>query len=151
MNGDIGRIIDIVKEDEKDVLMINFDDRMIKYPTSNLDSLSLAYAISIHKSQGSEFPNVILPMVLSYRIMLKPKLFYTAVTRAKEKLIILGSSEATEAAIHATDDVRQTSLAQKINDELKIKQEIRINDPDIPFETLGEYDMDGITPYSFMD
>ena len=151
MNGDIGRIIDIVKEEEKDVLMINFDDRMIKYPASNLDSLSLAYAISIHKSQGSEFQNVILPMVLSYRIMLKPKLFYTAITRAKEKLIILGSTEAMDTAIHAQDDVRQTSLAQRINDASNVKFEVKINDPEIPFETLGEYDMDGITPYTFMD
>lgn len=150
MNGDIGKILDIVKNDEKDILMINFDDRILKYPISNLDSLQLAYAISIHKSQGSEFQNVIMPIVKSYNIMLKPKLIYTGFTRAKSKLIILGQVDAIDYSLTQLDDIRQTTLSTRLNLETNKKIEEKILDPNIPFDTLGEYDMDGITPYSFM-
>ncbi|MCR5647198.1 MAG: ATP-dependent RecD-like DNA helicase [Acholeplasmatales bacterium] len=151
MNGDIGKIMDIVKDNEKDCLLINFDDRVIKYPASNLDSLQLAYAISIHKSQGSEFQNVIMPVVKSYNIMLKPKLIYTAITRAKSKVIILGQSEALDYALSQMDDSRQTTLATRLNEDSNKKVVLKILDPEIPFDDFGEYDMDGITPYTFMD
>jgi len=151
MNGDIGKIMDIVKDNEKDYLLINFDDRVIKYPTSNLDSLQLAYAISIHKSQGSEFQNVIMPIVKSYNIMLKPKLIYTGITRAKSKVIILGQNEALDYALSQTDDTRQTTLAIRLNEDSNRKVVEKILDPEIPFDDLGEYDMEGITPYTFMN
>ncbi len=151
MNGDIGKIMDIVKDNEKDYLLINFDDRVIKYPTSNLDSLQLAYAISIHKSQGSEFQNVIMPIVKSYNIMLKPKLIYTGITRAKSKVIILGQNEALDYALSQMDDTRQTTLAIRLNEDSNRKVVEKILDPEIPFDDLGEYDMEGITPYTFMN
>ncbi|MBQ6783204.1 MAG: ATP-dependent RecD-like DNA helicase [Acholeplasmatales bacterium] len=151
MNGDIGKIIDIVKDNEKDYLLINFDDRVLKYPASNLDSLQLAYAISIHKSQGSEFQNVIMPIVKSYNIMLKPKLIYTGITRAKSKVIILGQVEALDYALSQMDDTRQTTLAVRLNEDSNKKIVEKILDPEIPFDDFGEYDMEGITPYTFMD
>jgi len=150
MNGDIGKIIDIVKIDDKDAMLIDFDGRVVTYYASNIDNLSLAYAISIHKAQGSEFENVIMPILPSYQIMLKKKLIYTGITRAKKKLIILGKLESIERAIHVEEYKRQTTLSQRIgNNEITIKTN-KILDPNIPFDTLGEYDMEGVTPYSFM-
>ena len=149
MNGDIGKIIDIVRIDEKDALLIDFDGRVVTYSVSLLDNLKLAYAISIHKAQGSEFKNVILPILPSYQIMLKKKIIYTGFTRAKEKLILLGKLEALDKAIHISDYQRQTALYQRLEEAQDRKE--RIFDSSIPFDTLGEYDMEGITPYSFMD
>lgn len=152
MNGDIGIIKGITKNDEKDVLMINFDEKMVMYKASELDNLSLAYAMSIHKSQGSEFDNVILPILPSYSIMLKRKLIYTAITRAKKKLIILGDLKCLDDAILRIDLERQTTLSFRINNSNNKSNNFeKILDPEIPFDTFGEYDMEGITPYTFMD
>ena len=148
MNGDIGQILAITKVDDKDALLIDFDGRVVTYFAKNLDNLRLAYAISIHKSQGSEYDNVILPILPSYNIMLKKKLIYTAITRAKKKVIVLGKLDTLENAIHNPDPIRQTSLLQRIEDIKDIGNVIV--DSDIPFDTLGEYDMENITPYSFM-
>ncbi len=151
MNGDIGTILGITKNDDKDILVIKFDDRVINYKAKDLDNLSLAYAMSIHKSQGSEFDNVILPILPSYNIMLKRKLIYTAITRAKKKLIILGDLKSLDFAIHQLDIERQTTLSYRINNTINKPLTNRIMDPEIPFDTLGEYDMEGITPYTFME
>ena len=150
MNGDIGKIIDIVNINNKDAMLIDFDGRVVTYYASNIENLKLAYAISIHKSQGSEFENVIIPILPSYQIMLKKKIVYTGVTRAKKKLIIIGKLDSLERAIHQFDYKRQTSLYQRIELEHKNVFDNRIYDASIPFDTLGEYDMDGISPYSFM-
>lgn len=151
MNGDIGRIVDIIKHDEKDAMLIDFDGRIVTYYANNIDNLKLAYAISIHKSQGSEFDNVILPVLPSYQIMLKKKIIYTGITRAKRKLIVLGKLESIEKAIHLSDYKRQTSLYSRLELEPNLDFGEKIYDSSIPFDTLGEYDMTGITPYSFMD
>lgn len=150
MNGDIGKIIDIVKSDEKDALLIDFDGRVVTYMASDLDNLSLAYAISVHKAQGSEFDNVILPVLPSYQIMLRKKLLYTAITRAKKKLIIIGKIDSIEKSLHQAEGIRQTALYQRLENK-PVSQEDKIFDPEIPFDTFGEYDMEGITPYSFMN
>lgn len=152
MNGDIGRVIDVLKVDDKDVLYVDFDGKLINYPLKNLDDLTLAYAISIHKSQGSEFENVIMPVLTSYQIMLKKRIIYTGITRAKKKLIILGDKNTLSYSLLKGDYERQTSLLELLNNEnnIKSKQE-KIYDPNIPFDTFGEYDMEGITPYTFMD
>lgn len=149
MNGDIGIITDIVKGEEKDEMFIDFDGRMVNYPVKNLDDLSLAYAISIHKSQGSEFKNVIVPILPSYNIMLRKKIIYTAITRAKEKVIILGQPDSLNVALKRGEYNRQTYLAQRITNEKK--EENKISIPGVPFDTFGEYDMEGVTPYTFMD
>lgn len=78
---------------KKDYIHINFGEKIVRIEGKDLDKITLGYAISIHKSQGSEYKNVILPIVPSFQIMLKPNLIYTAVTRAKGKLIILGNSQ----------------------------------------------------------
>ena len=148
MNGDIGKIIDISKVDDKDVMRIDFDGRIVTYHASDLENLKLAYAISIHKAQGSEFDNVIMPILPSYQVMLKKKILYTGVTRAKKKLIIIGKADCIEKAIHTYDYLRQTSLCKELNEVKKVVK--NIFDDDIPFDTLGEYDMEDITPYSFM-
>jgi exodeoxyribonuclease V alpha subunit len=150
MNGDIGKVIDIVNVDDKDKLYLDFDNKIIDYPIDEIQDLTLAYAISIHKSQGSEFDNVIVPIFKSYNIMLTKNLIYTAITRAKKKLIIIGDPKTLSYAITILSNERQTSLLEFLKDNKNDKR-IRINDPEIPFEFDGEYDMEGITPYSFMD
>lgn len=148
MNGDIGIVKGITRLNDKDTLHIDFDGVMVDYPAKELDNLTLAYAISIHKSQGSEYDNVILPIFPSYFKMLRKKIIYTAITRAKKKLIIVGSVETLNQAITTPEPIRQTGLLNRLSDSTEIK--IKITDPTIPFEYFGEYDMDGITPYSFM-
>jgi len=150
MNGDIGKVIDIVNVDDKDKLYLDFDNRIVDYPIDEIQDLTLAYAISIHKSQGSEFDNVIVPIFKSYNIMLTKNLIYTAITRAKKKLIIIGDPKTLSYAITILSNERQTSLLEFLKDNKNDKR-IRINDPEIPFEFDGEYDMEGITPYTFMD
>lgn len=148
MNGDIGKIIDIGKIDEKDVMLIEFDGRVITYYASDIENLTLAYCMSIHKAQGSEFDNVIMPILPSYQIMLKKKIIYTGMTRAKKKLILLGKINSIAQAIHNEDYLRQTYLSKRLSDNFS---DVKILDPEIPFETFGEYDMEGITPYTFLD
>lgn len=150
MNGDVGIIKEIIKENKETKLLIDFDGRMVTYGPK-LDYLTLAYAISIHKSQGSEYDNVIIPILPSYNIMLRKKIIYTAITRTKKKLIILGEYNAINQAIHSKDDVRQTSLSERFQiKKADVSQEIEIDDPLSAYKTLGEYDMDGISPKTFM-
>ena len=84
-NGDIGWISDIRQEDRE--IVIDFDGRLISYDFSDLDEIVLAYAISVHKSQGSEYPAVIIPVTTQHYILLQRNLLYTAITRAK-KLVV---------------------------------------------------------------
>lgn len=149
MNGDIGIIKGITKINEKDTLLIDFDGKMITYPAKDIDNLRLAYAISIHKSQGSEYDNVIMPVLPNYRMMLRKKIIYTALTRAKKKLILLGDVTTLKEAVKALEPPRQTGLLNLLQGLRG--NEIKILDSTIPFDTLGEYDMEDITPYSFME
>ena len=151
MNGDIGRIVDIIKVEEKGAMLIDFDGRIITYMASDIENLTLAYCMSIHKSQGSEFENVIMPILPSYQIMLRKKIIYTGITRAKKKLIIIGKMQSLESAIHQEDYLRQTYLTPRLTFIQEKNLANQIYDKDIPFDTFGEYDMEGITPYSFMN
>ena len=81
--------------------------------------------------------------------MLRKKIIYTAITRAKKKLIMVGSMETLNQAITTLEPIRQTGLLNRLSDSKQSK--IKILDSSIPFEYLGEYDMEGITPYSFME
>ncbi|MFZ2446809.1 MAG: ATP-dependent RecD-like DNA helicase [Syntrophobacteraceae bacterium] len=96
-NGDIGRIRRIDRESQE--VRVDFDGRSVSYDFSDLDELVLAYAISIHKSQGSEYPAVIFPLLTQHFIMLQRNLLYTAVTRAKKLAVIVGSKKALAIAI----------------------------------------------------
>lgn len=91
-NGDIGFIREINKVDQE--IIIEFDERLVKYDFSDLDQVVLAYAITIHKSQGSEYPVVIIPLLMQHFMMLKRNLIYTAITRGKKLVIIIGESKA---------------------------------------------------------
>ena len=112
-NGDIGIIEKIDKKNKE--IFINFDGNIVKYTASNFNKFKHAYAISIHKSQGSEFDVVIVPIVSDFRKMLYKKLIYTAVTRSKKKLYLIGSYRALNTAVNNKDvDLRRTSLKEMI-------------------------------------
>ncbi len=109
-NGDIGLIEKIDAHSKKEIL-IDFDSNKVKYTPSNFTNFRLAYAISIHKAQGSEFDIVIIPLVKTYNKMLYRRLIYTAVTRAKKKLYLIGDIEALNMAIkNTTDNLRRTTI-----------------------------------------
>lgn len=115
-NGDIGTIEDIQYENSQYSIMIDFNDEIVEYKPKDFDDIKLGYAISIHKSQGSEFEIVILPIEASYRRMLYRKLIYTAVTRAKKSLMIIGSQEAFKyAVINERELTRKTSLKSRLD------------------------------------
>ncbi len=96
-NGDIGRIIDLAPE--KDSLTVSFYGKEVSYEISELDEIIHAYAISVHKSQGSEFPCVIMPILTQHYLLLKRNLLYTAITRAKNLMILVGTKRALAIAI----------------------------------------------------
>jgi exodeoxyribonuclease V alpha subunit len=126
MNGDQGVVVAI--EDEKEIL-VDFAGNLVRYNRKELDQLTLAYVTSIHKSQGSEYPVVILPLSKAYYIMLKKKLLYTAITRAKEMLVMVGDIEAFKRGVYGRDRQRKTLLQyflteaanQPIDSKIKIE------------------------------
>lgn len=109
-NGDIGLIETIMNSPKKEV-HIDFDSNVVKYTPANFINFRLAYSISIHKAQGSEFDVVVIPIVRGYNKMLYQKLIYTAVTRAKKKLYLIGDLKALEyASSNDQDDIRRTTI-----------------------------------------
>ncbi len=93
-NGDVGYIIDI--DDEGKVVIVFDDDKVVEYEESELEELSLAYAVTIHKSQGSEFPVVIIPMFMGPPLLMNRNLLYTGITRAKKLVVLVGSIRAVD-------------------------------------------------------
>ena len=81
-------------------MVVDFDGRLIPYASSELDEIVLAYAISVHKSQGSEYPAVILPLTTQHYLLLQRNLIYTGITRAKKLMVLIGSKKALGIAIH---------------------------------------------------
>ncbi len=114
-NGDIGIIETINPNDNKNILEANFDGNFVSYKKEDLINIKHAYAISIHKSQGSEFNHVIIPLTMNYSRMLYNKLIYTGVTRAKKSLILVGDYKALEKSI-ASDysENRKTTLKSRL-------------------------------------
>ncbi len=118
-NGDIGIISKINKLNKKQEMIVDFDGRLVKYGGKNLNNLTLGYTISVHKSQGSEFDYLIIPIVKNYHKMLYRKLIYTAVTRCKKNLYLIGSIDALKMAIHNNDtDIRKTTLKVRIQNKV---------------------------------
>lgn len=119
-NGDLGYITDLIPgkytESKQDEIMIDFDGNEISYPRNEWYKIRLAYAMSIHKSQGSEFPVVILPITSASKRMLERNLIYTAITRAKSKLILLGELQAFDYAIKHIGTARKTYLIERFSD-----------------------------------
>ncbi|MDF2698764.1 MAG: hypothetical protein K0Q49_320 [Haloplasmataceae bacterium] len=149
MNGDIGYIKHIFLEKESDddtKLIVDFDGNEVKYQEPDLFEIALAYCISIHKSQGSEFEIVVLVLSKSYSIMLRKKLIYTAVTRAKKFLILLGDVDAFGIAVNNTrETVRQTTLKEKLLALIKTKEVV------IDEFKFNYVKMEKFSPYDFME
>ncbi len=103
-NGDIGFVVDIDADNES--VNIDFDGRLVEMEFNNLDGVMPAYAVTIHKSQGSEFPAVVIPIMNQHYVMLKRKLLYTGVTRGKNLVVLVGQSEAIRIAVHGRSSGR---------------------------------------------
>ncbi|URZ86873.1 ATP-dependent RecD-like DNA helicase [Floricoccus penangensis] len=120
-NGDLGFITDLVAakytESKQDEIVMDFDGAEVIYPRSEWYKITLAYAMSIHKSQGSEFSTVVVPMVSSYSRMLERNLLYTGITRAKKSLILLGEYNAYNQAVHKIGSNRKTYLLEQFGIE----------------------------------
>ncbi len=114
-NGDIGRIVSIDDVDRE--MRVRFDERVVVYDAAALDELSLAYACSIHKSQGSEYPCVVMPLHTQHYVMLRRNLLYTGITRAKRLLVLVGTRKALAIAVRNRKvDERRTRLAERLRD-----------------------------------
>ena len=122
-NGDLGYITDLIPgkytESKQDEIIIDFDGNEVSYPRNEWYKIRLAYAMSIHKSQGSEFPVVILPITSASKRMLERNLIYTAITRAKSKLILLGELQAFDYATQHIGTARKTYLIERFSDVME--------------------------------
>lgn len=116
-NGDLGYIESVDVEDR--TLLVDFDGRSVEYELSELDELTLAYATTIHKSQGSEYPIVVLPVLMTHYVMLQRNLIYTGITRAKKICVLIGSRKALAFAIRNMAVLkRNTRLKERLNPQM---------------------------------
>ena len=114
-NGDIGQVIDV--DAEAGAVRVDFGSREVEYGGPDRDDLVLAYAISIHRAQGSEFPAVVIPVHTQHFVMLRRNLLYTAVTRGKRLVVLVGSEMAVAIAVRrGADRARHSALAERIAD-----------------------------------
>jgi exodeoxyribonuclease V alpha subunit len=114
-NGDLGVIAHVERSDDEELLEVDFDGRRVRYDAGALDDLDLAYAVSVHKSQGSEYPAVVVPLVMAHYVLLKRNLLYTAVTRGKRLVVLVGSDKAIWRAVSDADSgQRCTGLAARL-------------------------------------
>jgi exodeoxyribonuclease V alpha subunit len=144
-NGDIGEIVSVfyAKEntEKQDMVVISFEGTEVTYTRQDLGQITLAYCCSVHKSQGSEFPIVILPVSRSYYRMLRRKLIYTAITRSKQFLILCGEEDALRIGVERADEEnRQTTLFEKLQEAIQgkngpIKKENMLAE-DLSFEDM---------------
>ncbi len=110
-NGDLGRIVSIDPGAEQ--MTIAFDGRPVEYRFSDLDRLMLAYAVTVHKSQGSEYPAVVVPVTTHHYVMLRRNLLYTAITRGRKLVVIVGQKWALEKAVEEASDLRRYSTLRE--------------------------------------
>jgi exodeoxyribonuclease V alpha subunit len=114
-NGDIGRVEAIDKEEQ--ALVVRYDGRPVAYAWADLDELVLAYATSVHKSQGSEYPCVVLPLHTQHYALLQRNLLYTGVTRGRKLVVLVGSKKALGIAVrNGETQKRFTRLAARLRD-----------------------------------
>ena len=116
-NGDVGRIASV--DPRGDSLEVLMDGRRLRYAGDEIDSLAIAYAVTVHKAQGSEYPAVVLPLLRQHGRMLRRNLLYTAITRARRLVVLLTEPEALERAVRESSDLRRTTLLRQ-----------RLTDPD---------------------
>ncbi|CAM3942150.1 SF1B family DNA helicase RecD2 [Lederbergia lenta] len=162
-NGDMGEIISIfyAKEntEKQDMVIVAFEGTEVTYTRADLNQITHAFCCSIHKSQGSEFPIVILPVVKSYYRMLRRNLLYTAITRSKQFLILCGEESAFRIGIEREDDQkRKTSLFEKLT-AVTPAESVNEAESDMPTflkeESMHLIDpmigMENVSPYDFVD
>ena len=128
-NGDMGEVIAIIRAKEtvekQDLLVVSYDGIEVTYQRPDLNQITLAYCCSIHKSQGSEFQTVIMPVVRGYSKMLRRNLLYTGITRAKNFLILCGEPDVLATGLAKTDDLmRLTSLKMRLNPTVDEHEEV---------------------------
>jgi exodeoxyribonuclease V alpha subunit len=115
-NGDVGRIVAIGDDGE---VTVAIDGRAVRYPPAELDQIGHAFALSVHKAQGSEYPAVVVPLLTQHYLMLRRNLLYTAMTRGKRLVVLVGTRKALGIAVRTDDTrLRWTWLAQRIRDAL---------------------------------
>ena len=113
-NGDVGYIESVNMDDRS--LTVRFEERHVEYEDSELDELTLAYATTNHKSQGSEYPVVVIPLLMTHFVMLQRNLVYTGITRAKKICIIVGTTKALAYSIHnMVVQKRNTRLRERLS------------------------------------
>ncbi len=123
-NGDMGKIAQIDLEESK--VLIDFEGHLVTAEFSQMDEVVHAYAVSIHKSQGSEFPVVVIPLLVQHYMMLQRNLLYTAVTRARKMVVLVGSRQAIAMAVHNNRTTeRNTRLAARLREYTLPKDETR--------------------------
>ena len=116
-NGDIGRMLRL--NEGSHTALVDFGGREVEYGLDQIDQLEAAYAITCHKSQGSEFPAVLLPLFSGQYMMLRRNLVYTAFTRAKQVLVVLGEQRALQTAISRVDSgTRFGRLSERLNNTI---------------------------------
>jgi len=176
-NGDMGEVVAIfyAKEntEKQDQVVVSYEGNEVTYTRPDLSQITHAYCCSVHKSQGSEFPIVILPVVKSYFRMLRRNLLYTAITRSQQFLILCGEEEAFRLGIDRVDDTRRnTTLAEKLsetlspirNNETKDQDTVQNAEIQSPSGKKEDFDsveqlmtvdpligMENLTPYDFME
>ena len=106
-NGDLGYIRRIDPDPQE--LVIEFDGRPVEYQFGELDEVALAYAVSIHKSQGSEYPAVVIPMMMQHYMMLRRNLLYTGITRGQKLVVLVGQKQAVGMAVKGKVETRRWS------------------------------------------
>ena len=112
-NGDVGTITSIDLEEQE--LIVQFTERTVTYDYADLSELALAWAVTVHKSQGSEYPVVILSIFMQHYLLLSRNLLYTGLTRAKQLVVLVGPTKAIGLAIkRVTDQQRYTALADRL-------------------------------------
>jgi exodeoxyribonuclease V alpha subunit len=109
-NGDIGRVAGIDEEEGR--VRIDFDGRIVEYEPGELDEISLAYATSVHKSQGSEYPAVVIPLAMQHYMLLERNLLYTAVTRGKKLVVVIGQKNALAMAVKRIGSMKRLTNLQ---------------------------------------
>ncbi|HEY7957762.1 MAG TPA: ATP-dependent RecD-like DNA helicase [Polyangia bacterium] len=114
-NGDVGRVVSAALVEDEPVVEIELDGRRVRYEGEALAELELAYAVTVHKSQGSEYPAVVLTLLMQHFVLLKRNLLYTAVTRGKRLVVVVGSERALERAAQAGEETaRASQLAARL-------------------------------------
>jgi len=136
-NGDIGVVEKVDLEDR--TILVNFDDHIVEYEASELDEITLAYATTIHKSQGSEYPIVVIPVLMTHFVMLQRNLIYTGITRAKKICVLIGQTKALAYAIrNLTVSKRNTKLKERLRGEFGAEPKIIDMHPEFKYEIPDE-------------